>query len=80
MVKPKTTVPSNFSTIQTQRELRGLSRSQSGGRSNSIEHIAASKVAMHRFTDYVVDMKSKQKQLKVLNPSRLHTDKSPPRI
>lgn len=65
-----------------ERRLAADSQSQSGDRGSadrfSVEKSPHS-LPQHRFTDYSADIRTKQKQLKVLNPCRLQTDKSPPR-
>lgn len=43
---------------------------------SSVERVSASDVPLHRFVDFAIDLKTKNKQLKVLNPSLSQVSKN----
>ena len=72
--KPQS-VPAGFVTIEhfrnecSETNLRNNSRSPSAT-AKSIGRVSMTDLAKHRFFDFVIDMHSKQKQLRILNPDR----------
>ena len=79
IAKPRT-ITDGFMTIQNSTaqdaeivaNKTGRSRSPS---SHSIGRISANDIGMHRFVDYALDIATKQKQLRMLHPSRGQTEK-----
>ena len=63
--------------IAHQSHQRSLSRGDDNYSSErQIERLEPNDVALHRFVDFAVDMKTKQKQLQMLKPSLLQTSKN----